>query len=920
MKIFTRLYIPVLLLLTLGSLTAHAQDVREKGSQSQAGKGTVTGTVTDKETGDPLVGASVVVTETTRGTRLGGVTGEEGKFSIRNVPAGTYKVEISYLGYSAGQSEIGVSADQTADAGKISMEETQIIGETVVVSASRRPEKLTEAPSSISVITNKDLDQLSSFNVGELASKLQGVEFVRIGVNGTGINARGFNNAFNAKILALNDGRNGMLPGGSGLPLGLVNTVIKEDVERVEVVLGPSSALYGPNAHNGVVNTITKDPRIFQGTTITFGAGNQGVYSLRMRNARKLSDRWAYKITAEYTEGYDFSFRDSIFAGASGAPVRVVPERLRDSDFKFRHIKGEGHVYYSINDKWTIIGSYGASRNDYLTVNNVGRNRIDGLQFFFTQLRVTSPRFYASINNAWLDFGNSFSINSYTADYFNRTNTLTARGTTLDPVLGIPTTGLLTAPEAEAFGKRPGNSFQEYSQRLQADAQYNHSIFGFQFIVGFNYQLDRPNTFGTSLADGINPTTLSAKLIRIEQIGGAIQVERKLPFLDERIKVFAAARLDNHNVFGNLFAPKGGVTIQALSGTFRATVGRALAAPIILFQSANLLNGLAFGNGPGVQYIPNGAAATSAPISTDPLKPEDITTYEVGYKGVLVKKLFLDVSAYYGDSKNFLSPLIAVSGRAVSVGDIPVTPAFGGVVDVSGNVQGASFFTYFNYGRIASYGVDLGINYYFNNYINAGLKYSYFDSDITKVRFENDANRDGYVSAEERSLNAPRNRIVLNIGFQNLLNKKLYANITIRWVEAFNFYSGNQIGDDTGNFLQYSTTSSFRGGLVRNDPANIVDPTRFYGTFPTTTPLAQPGSRAGIDLGFLPNSYTQARLINRGKLGGFTTVDLSVGYSIMKEITIGASVSNLFDTDQREFVGSPLIRRLIAGEVRFNLP
>ncbi|MBK9337180.1 MAG: TonB-dependent receptor plug domain-containing protein [Lewinellaceae bacterium] len=71
---------------------------------------------------------------------------------------------------------------------------------------------------------------------------------------------RGFNSAFNPKNLQINDGRFSSLI-ATGLPLGALGTTVKEDIERIEVILGPSSALYGPNAHNGLLNTITKDPR-----------------------------------------------------------------------------------------------------------------------------------------------------------------------------------------------------------------------------------------------------------------------------------------------------------------------------------------------------------------------------------------------------------------------------------------------------------------------------------------------------------------------------------------------------------------------------------------------------------------------------------------------------------------------------------
>ena len=90
-----------------------------------------------------------------------------------------------------------------------------------------------------------------------------------------------------------------------------------------------------------------------------------------------------------------------------------------------------------------------------------------------------------------------------------------------------------------------------------------------------------------------------------------------------QFKIVGAARVDNHSVFGNLFAPKIAIVKTVKDGSFRLTYGRANAAPIILFQSANVF-GIVFGNGSGVSYVPNGAnpANPEAVKITDKLKVE----------------------------------------------------------------------------------------------------------------------------------------------------------------------------------------------------------------------------------------------------------------------------------------------------------
>jgi iron complex outermembrane receptor protein len=833
-------------------------------------KGTINGKVTD-ETGQPMPGATVTIRESGAST----TSDDNGMFSFSNVKAGRVTLVVSFVGFADVQQVITVNESGVTDA-SLKLTVKARVGDEVVVTASKRPEKITRAPATISVINSRDFDQSATFLPGDLAAKIQGVEFVRTGVNGVGINARGFNNAFNAKILQMTDGRNSMMAGGSGLPSGIMNTVIKEDIERLEIVLGPNSALYGPNAHNGIANTITKDPRRFQGTTVVVSAGNQDVFSGRFRHAHKINNKWAYKVTGEYTTGRDFEFHDSIYAGGGVfGPAVAIPERI--PSFQFKHQRGEAHVYYSLNPKSDIIVSYGGSNNDFLSVNNTGRNQIKGWKFSYLQARFVSPRFFLQAYETWTNVGQSYGIPGYTRDYWNRTHsTITDKNNPL-----YPTAGLLAPDEAEAYALRLGNRFKEESRRFNAEAQYNYNFqnIGLYMVASTSYQKDNPKTYGTSLAD-------ANQKVEVTQYGGALQLEKTLP---ADFKVVAAARLDHHSLFKNMFAPKVGVVKGINGGAVRLTYGKAFAAPIILFQRASVF-GLVFGNGSGVNYIPNGANVNepTSIATTVALKPEEISTWEVGYKGTISKKLYVDINGYYGKSENFLSPAITVSGRALSVGDIPIptnTLLFPGTVNGSGTLSGAAFSTYFNYGDVASYGVDLGINYYFSDLVNLALKYSYFGSDITDNNIKNDANRDGFVSAEEKSLNAPKNRLAGNLGFQNLAKGKVFFNLSARWVQQFNMYSGSQIGTEAGEGKR---------GVVTVDP----------GTNPYTG---------------LPRTTTILKNFDWGALGGFTTVDVSGGYRFNEMLSVNAGVSNLFNVEQREFVGSPSIGRLFSIELKAHI-
>ncbi len=819
--------------------------------------GGVTGTVIDQQSGEGLAGATVTV----KGLQASTLTNSGGQFLLQGLKPGKVVLLVSYVGYRDQTLPVNIKDAVTASV-DAAMGVSDKPGDEVVISASKRPEKITNAPASIQVIGIKDLQEFAGSNVGELVSKVQGVEYTRNGVTEITFNARGFHSAFNNKVFQIVDGRNSMAALSGSLPIMNRGSTIKDDMERLEIIVGPQSALYGPNAHNAVFNTITKDPRKYTGTTLSVTAGSRYQFSGRFRHAAKINNKFAYKLSGEYSMGKEFDFRDSVYAGNQngnkpewGPPV-AIPERL---DPYFRHMRGEGHIYYTIKNKTDIIFSGGTNKSTWPQVVTGGRNQMRDVTYGFLQARLVHPRFFVNLYNTWGSIGTTYSVVSHTRDFWNRTHS----------------TGLdhLYPDEAEKVTK---GGFKEESQRTNADAQYNYKFekAGLFVVAGLSFQQDRPNGFGINLVD-------SFRNIQVEQYGAVIQLEKSLPY---RIRLISATRVDHHTNFGNFFSPKFGIVKAVADGNFRLTWARAFSMPSILNQYSAIGRSL-FGNGGGITYIPQNAKF-SDPASvriTDPLKPEQVGTWEVGYKGTIIKKLFLDVNYYNGKSKNFISPPRSVFGRALKVGDIDVThnPNLAGTVrnDI---LIGGNFSTFFNYGEVRVSGIDAGLTYTFNKLISLAVKYSWFTSGIMDNDLRNDANKDGFVSKEETSLNAPQHRGAVILGFQNLHKGKVYLNLSARILEEYDFYSGTQIGTAAGKGSR---------GLV------------YGGT--------SPGS--GRPRNYLKN-------FDWGPLGGFTTVDLSAGYKVSPMVSAGVSITNLFNTEQIEFVGSPSISRLISFEIRVHVP
>jgi len=783
---------------------------------------TVSGKLSDKESGEPLIGINISVKGTTTGT----ISDADGNFSLTVSSKPPFTLVFSSIGFAT--QEIAVTPENVSTLNNLDIQlgQTVFMADEVVVSASRRFEKITEAPQTISIIKAQNIEELPSFNVGELVARQKGVDYVRSGVLGIGVNVRGFNSAFNPKNLQLTDNRFSTLV-ATGLPLGALNTVVKEDIERIEIVLGPSSALYGPNAGNGLVNTITKDPRTSEGTTMALGFGNQSVFTGRFRHAQVLSDKFAFKVTGEYTRGEEFDYVDTVYIG-SGANATARPEL--DLDRTFESIRGEASVFYSLNDNSDFILGYGGSNSTNLAQTNAGRNQIRDWQIHYLHLRYVSPRLFAQLYHTWSSTDSTYAINQRTQNFW----ALRGAGQS----------------EGNARANSYGNAlFQDKSRRWNAEVQYNNNWGGYNWIIGSQYQLDLANSNGTYLLDN------GGENISVNQIGFYTQLEKS--FGTSGFKGVLSARADNHQLYGFNFIPKAALLYIRDSGTWRFTYGQGITAPTILNLEANIFGGLLLGNSQGFT-LNNGR-------TIQPLGVEKIQTFELGYKGKIAGKLFLDVNAYYNLSENFLSPALVLTG-VTQRGNEPIS-------NFQAVNPGALVLTYVNFGKVDTYGFDMGLNYYVTNKFNIALNYSYFGFSLDKEDPANDFRGTGQVLDTDLPINTPANKLSLALNYSS---KRWFGSIFTRWVEAYDFFSGINVAAATNRDITV-------GG----------------------SPVVE-NARVG-------------RTWNYGPLGGFVNVDVSAGYRFGNGLQISGQVVNIFDSEVREFVASPAIGRLFSIEFKANI-
>jgi iron complex outermembrane receptor protein len=192
------------------------------------------------------------------------------------------------------------------DLKKMSLDELMDIQ---VTSVSKRPEKLSEAPSAIQVITGDDIRRAGSTSLPEALRLASNLEVAQIDARQWAISARGFNNVFADKMLVLIDGRTVYTPLYAGVYWDVQDTMF-EDLDRIEVISGPGATQWGANAVNGVINITTKSAKDTQGGLIVAGAGSELRNADEVRYGGKLAPNLYYRVYAKY-QGRDNSVRSN---------------------------------------------------------------------------------------------------------------------------------------------------------------------------------------------------------------------------------------------------------------------------------------------------------------------------------------------------------------------------------------------------------------------------------------------------------------------------------------------------------------------------------------------------------------------------------------------------------------------------------
>jgi outer membrane receptor for ferrienterochelin and colicins len=555
-------------------------------SAAEAQTGTITGKVTEDRTGQPVFAATANALSGTKivaSTR----TSEDGTYRL-TVPAGTYTVSIQRIGFVPGRKEnVTVTAGSSATA-DLQISETVFQLERTVVSVARTPEGELAAPQSVSVVDVREITERPSVTVSDHLQGLQGVDINKGGIAQSNVVARGFNNAFSGSVLMLQDYRFAGVP-SLRVNVPLLFTASNEDVERVEVLLGPASALYGPNSSHGVVHVITKSPFTSQGTMLTLDGGERSLLRGSIRHAGLLSPKLGYKISGEYFTARDWRSK-SAFDPAAGPsdtlpqydpgepdvfPQAAPPGRRGESnvrDFDINRAVGEVRVDYRPaegNEYVTTLGISRIGKGMEFTGAN-GTALAKNWRYISAQQRVRLGRFFAQAFANFSNAGNEDSLD-LSGTYLLRSG---------QPIVD----------QSRVYALQIQHAFQPVSWE--------------DLIYGLDYISTNPRTGGT--INGRNED-----IDDVKEIGGYLQSTTQL---GTQWELIGTVRVDkNDQVEGAQFSPRVGIIYKPTpTHNFRATYNRAFSTPanftwfLDLIQARNVggtpYNVRALGNPPKVGW------------------------------------------------------------------------------------------------------------------------------------------------------------------------------------------------------------------------------------------------------------------------------------------------------------------------------
>jgi iron complex outermembrane receptor protein len=489
-------------------------------------------TLTGKITGNEGKPVSEAIVEALAGTQSVAITksDENGIYRLTVPQAGNYIITVRHIGYTKLTRDNLTIAGGRSNNIDFSLSQSVIQLDVVVTAASRAPEKVIDAPASVSVVSTAAVAERAAVNITDHVVAQPGIDVARGGIARSNIVARGFNNIFSGSMLTLTDNRFAFVP-SLRVNIPYLSTTPNEDIDHIEVVLGPGAALYGPNTAGGVLAVTTKSPFASPGTTVTIDGGNQSLIRGGVRTAWVLSPKIAVKGSYDVFHAKEWDFLPSDTAAEN---------KPRDRDVNRQG--GEVRVDLRPTPGSELIATYGRSEAaSAVEPTGLGPAQVKDWVYQTYQLRGRYKGLFAQVFMNTSDAGGSFLL------------------TAVKPTTNCPDTSDFAC-------------IIDRSKQIVGQIQHGFSLGTRQrFIYGFDYIATRPKTEGTINGRNENDDDIT-------ETGGYVH---SVTDFSDKFQLTAAARVDKHSRLQDaVFSPRLALVFKPIENqNFRLTYNRAFSTP-----------------------------------------------------------------------------------------------------------------------------------------------------------------------------------------------------------------------------------------------------------------------------------------------------------------------------------------------------
>lgn len=325
-------FLAALMMAVFFSIAAHAQTV------------TVSGTVRNSISKDAVPAVSVVI----KGTSQGTFTNSDGEFSLNvaKLPVVLVFSSVNYDSYEVTVSDATTKLD-------VDFKPNTTLGQEVVVSASRVPQRILEAPVTIERMSGANLRNIAAPSYYEAITNLKGVDMHTASLTFRTATTRGFVSSGNTRLNQLIDGMDNQAP-GLNFSVGSIVGLTELDVDNIEMLSGASSALYGSGGMNGTILINSKNPFKYKGLSLNVKQGIMHVdgkqrkaapytdWSFRWANTIGKNKKFAIKLAGQLTRGSDWQADDFRNKSQVGVLSKVVGgNRTNDPNYNGINVYGD---------------------------------------------------------------------------------------------------------------------------------------------------------------------------------------------------------------------------------------------------------------------------------------------------------------------------------------------------------------------------------------------------------------------------------------------------------------------------------------------------------------------------------------------------------------------------------------------------